>query len=292
MIKDYVTEPPKKQLTQNGIEAFVQCFDKPKQIASPHIHSALEFIYIIEGEYRMRANDTEFFMSKGDLCLFRSETVHRTYVLNSNGGSYFVIKIEPTIILNLADSEYGAAYAMHFMLYGEDTKVVWRQSELEGTVIKKSVLNILDEHDKENYGKELALKINAADLLLGVIRYDKLHGSNTTLFSSDVSLTKQIYKAIIYINRNYGKDITALDCAQSSNMSYSYFSRSFKRITGKSFKEYLNGVRINQAEKLLLSTDKSVTEVCFACGYNNVSYFISQYKLLRGKTPRFFRNGM
>ena len=292
MIKDYVTEPPREQLTQNGLEAFLQQFDKPKQIASPHIHSALEFIYILEGDYRMRANDTEFFMSKGDLCLFRSETVHRTYVLNKDGGSYFVIKIEPTVILNLANSEYGATYAMHFMLNGDDTKVVWTKAELDGTPMQKSVLNILDEHDKDNFGKELALKINAANLLLGVLRYDAEHSSNTRLFSSDVTLTKQIYKAIVFINRNYGRDISAMECAGHTNLSYSYFSRSFKRITGKSFKEYLNSIRINQAEKLLLSTDKSVTDICFSCGYNNVSYFISQYKLLRGKTPHSFRNGI
>ncbi len=291
MIKDYVTEPPRKQLTENGIETFEQHFEQPKQIAFPHIHSALEFIYILEGEYKMRANDTEFYMSKGDLCLFRSETVHRTYVLSQSGGSYFVIKIEPTIILKLADSEYGAAYAMHFMLYGEDTKVVWKKSELDGTDIEKSVLSILQEHNKESFGKELALKIGAAGLLLDVMRYDKLHGSNTELFSSDITLTKQIYKAIVFINHSFDRDISAAECASHINMSYSYFSRSFKRITGKSFKEYLNSVRINQAEKMLLSTEKSVTEVCFACGYNNVSYFISQYKLLRGKTPHSFRSG-
>jgi len=73
-------------------------------------------------------------------------------------------------------------------------------------------------------------------------------------------------------------------------MSYSYFSRCFYRITGKSFKEYLNLTRINRAEKAILTTDKSVTEIAGDCGFNSVSYFISTYKKLKGVTPLSLRN--
>lgn len=292
MSREYTTEPPRKQLSEQGLEAFVQVFDKPKQIALPHIHSALEFIYVLEGEYKIYANDTEFFMSKGDLCLFRSGTIHRTYGLNQSGGSYFVMKIEPSIILNLTNSEYGISYVMQFMLYNESSKVLWTADELSESEIKRAVEGILKEHNSSDFGNELAMKIYASRLLLEILRYENSKGHAFDIYSSDISLTKQIYKAIVFINNNYSKEITASDCADYINMSYSYFSRSFKRITGKSFKEYLNHIRINQAEKLLLSTDKSVTDICFSCGYNNVSYFISQYKLLRGKTPHSFRNGI
>ena len=290
--KEYVTESPRKQLAEQGIEVFIQQSEQPMLVAHPHIHSALEFIYILKGKYKVYANDNEFDMSDGDLCFFRSGTIHRTYSLDRNGGSYFVMKIEPSIILNLANSEYGISYIMQFLLYGDDAKVLWTKEELSEGEIGRSVRGILEEHISENFGKELSIKIHASKLLLEILRQENTGGGSFDVFSSDVSLTKQIYKAIVFINRNYGKDISALECAEHINMSYSYFSRSFKRITGKSFKEYLNQIRINQAEKLLLSTDQSVTEVCFSCGYNNVSYFISQYKQLRGKTPHNFRNGV
>ena len=75
------------------------------------------------------------------------------------------------------------------------------------------------------------------------------------------------------------------DCSRVACMSYSYFSRSFRAITGKNFKEYLNQIRVAHAEKALLTTDRSVTEVANHCGYDNVSYFISVYKHLKGETP-------
>ncbi len=290
MPNEYTTEAPRNLLVKYGVETSVQTCKYAKQIAPPHIHNAVEFIYILDGEYKVYANDAEYIMSKGDLCLFRSGTVHRTCSLSAGNNCYFVTKIEPSVLLNLASAEHGASYVMHFMLSDKNTKVLWTSDELAGGEIKCAIESILEEHGSDSFGRELALKIYASQLLLSVIRYDAGLGFNTELFSSDVSLTKQIYKSIVFIDSNYYRDITAEECARYINMSYSYFSRSFKRITGRSFKEYLNNTRINQAEKLLLSTDKSVTDICFACGYNNVSYFISQYKSVRGKTPHSFRN--
>ena len=89
--------------------------------------------------------------------------------------------------------------------------------------------------------------------------------------------------------KNYNNDISALDCAKAVNISYSYFSRTFQKITGKQFRRYLNEIRINHAEKLMMLTNRSITEIAMECGFNDVSYFISQYKSLRGVTPNKFR---
>ena len=102
----------------------------------------------------------------------------------------------------------------------------------------------------------------------------------------------QIYKAINYINENYGNDISALECAGKVNMSYSYFSRTFKAITGKLFRNYLTEVRIDHAEKLMIQSDLSITEIALECGFGDVSYFISRYKALRGITPHRFRKNI
>ena len=51
------------------------------------------------------------------------------------------------------------------------------------------------------------------------------------------------------------------------------------------FKAYLNRTRISKAEQLLLQHGGSVTEVATTCGYNSISYFISVYRSITGKTP-------
>lgn len=292
MNKEYSVEPQKTELKELGMEFLEQKFNKAGNTANSHIHSAVEFIYVVKGEYRVFANEAEFLMKDGDMCLFRSNTIHRISALSRDGGSYYVFKIDPTVILTLTGAEDGIAYLMYFVLYKDGMKLLWSKEEIEMLEIKEIFDSTVAEYESDFLGKKLSMKINAVRLLLAVLRSDKLFGSESDIFFSDEYLTRQIYSSIVFINRNFDKAISAEECAKHANMSYSWFSRSFKKITGNSFKEYLNHTRINRAEKMLLSTDKSVTDICFSCGYNNVSYFIAQYKKLRGKTPYSFRNGI
>ena len=59
---------------------------------------------------------------------------------------------------------------------------------------------------------------------------------------------------------------------------------------GKTFKEYLCGVRMSRAHAMLLYGDLSVTEVASACGYSNLSYFVAEYKKVFGVTPKLTKN--
>ena len=292
MTTDYIVEPFIKELAENGFEMSIQSSDKPMQMTNPHLHNALEFIYILEGNFKVYANDIKFIMSKGDLCFFRGGTVHHTYTVDDNGGSYFVIKIEPSVILGLANEKFGISYMLQFMLQNENSKILWKAEELSDSKIQRAVENTLTEHLSKEFGNDIAMKIYASKLVLEILRYENRNTGIIDAFSYDTELTKQIYSAVLYINANYSKEISALECAHNLNMSYSYFSRSFKRISGKSFKEYLNHVRINQAEKILLTSDKSISEVCLMCGFNSVSYFILLYKQLKGKTPHSYRRSI
>ena len=60
-------------------------------------------------------------------------------------------------------------------------------------------------------------------------------------------------------------------------------------MTGKSFTDYLIGVRINRAEKALLSGEKPITEIAVECGFNNTAYFSAVYKKLKGLSPTVAR---
>lgn len=289
MLTSYIVEPYIKELAENGFEISIQSSDHPIQMTNPHVHNALEFIYILDGNFKIYANELNFTLSKGDLCFFRGNTVHHTYTISPDGGTYFVIKIEPSVILSLANEKYGISYMLQFMFQNENSKVVWKADELYDSKIQRAVENTLNEHLSVDFGKDIAMKIYASKLVLEVLRYENTNTGIIDAFSYDTTLTKQIYETILYINANYMNDISVLECANKLNMSYSYFSRSFKRITGKSFKEYLNETRINQAEKLMFSTDRTITDICESCGYNSVSYFIAQYRQLRGRTPKRYR---
>ena len=68
-----------------------------------------------------------------------------------------------------------------------------------------------------------------------------------------------------------------------------YFSRVFKRATGVSFTEYLNGVRIKEAQRLLIKTDKTIYDIAEAVGYKSASHFGRSFTAITGISPSEYR---
>lgn len=92
-----------------------------------------------------------------------------------------------------------------------------------------------------------------------------------------------------YIRKNYNRNITRDEVANLTNMSEGAFSRFFKLRTGRSFSEYLIDTRIGTASRMLIDTNKTVAEIAYDCGYNNISNFNRIFKNKKGVTPSEFK---
>ncbi|PKM77157.1 MAG: hypothetical protein CVU90_08375 [Firmicutes bacterium HGW-Firmicutes-15] len=100
---------------------------------------------------------------------------------------------------------------------------------------------------------------------------------------------KPIARARDYIHANYQTSFSLNDLAQVANLSPYHFSRVFKAEVGKTPVEYMLDVKINHAKDLLLKCrDKSVTEICFESGFNNLSHFSRTFLKKVGITPTGF----
>jgi len=92
------------------------------------------------------------------------------------------------------------------------------------------------------------------------------------------------------ISRKFREGITQSEAARAAKMSPPSFSRFFRRATNKTFRAFLNEVRIGHAARLLAETDKSVAEVCYDSGFGNLSNFNRQFLKLRRVAPRLYRD--
>ncbi len=101
--------------------------------------------------------------------------------------------------------------------------------------------------------------------------------------------SKRMDRVYGYIMENYRKKITAQEVASMVNMSESAFSHFFKKSTNRSFSNFLTETRLGEVCKLLLETQDSVSEICFKCGYKNLSNFNRLFKKYRGMTPVEYR---
>lgn len=99
-----------------------------------------------------------------------------------------------------------------------------------------------------------------------------------------------VNRALTYINSHLTKPFSESDLAELSGQSQSAFSRSFRRHTGMALVQYVNRLRINFACHLLMSQSAmSITDICFAAGFNNISNFNRRFLEQKGMAPSRFR---
>lgn len=101
--------------------------------------------------------------------------------------------------------------------------------------------------------------------------------------------SRRILKVHQYINKNYKEKIELSYLAKMVGMTETSFSRFFKLRTGKSPSEYIINVRLGHATRLLIDSTHSIAEICYQCGFNNLSNFNRIFKSKKQFTPKEFR---
>lgn len=259
-------------------------------MAQAHIHDYIEIIYALSGEYVIALNNTEHHFATGDLVLINSNEVHNIESLTQGCNQYIVIKFVPEILYTNSQSLFEMKYAMPFILNESTHQKVFQKKEIEHSVVPGIITLIYEEFTLKKYGYELAVRANIINLFLFILR--SWHDRNMDLnleFSINKEMLNRLDNVFEYIEQNYQQDITSLEMAKISNLSYSYFSRTFKKIMKKSFKEYFIYFRITKAEKLLLTSRYNITEIAQAVGFSTSSYFIQQFKKYKGISPKQFQ---
>ncbi len=111
----------------------------------------------------------------------------------------------------------------------------------------------------------------------------------TTIDTSRQFVPSSLSVAIEYMKSNISKPISRDEVARVCNVSPSYFSRLLRLKTGYTFTDLLNKLRVDTAISLLETTDMNVSEVAFAVGFNDQSYFTRIFHRLVGVTPKNYR---
>ncbi|PWJ43152.1 AraC family transcriptional regulator [Sediminitomix flava] len=101
--------------------------------------------------------------------------------------------------------------------------------------------------------------------------------------------SRRINIVIDHIFKNFHRDIPLSEVSQLVSMSNSAFSHFFRKRTNKSFVKFVNDVRLGKATFFLVNSSKSVAEICYECGFNNLSNFNRQFKKQKGITPSIYR---
>lgn len=246
-----------------------------------HFHPELELVYIEGASGKRHVGDHISEYKDSDLVLIGSNIPH----LNFDHGvttpyQKEVLHIKPAfrevVLDGLADlkqierllelSKYGLAFT------GETKKQI-------GTMMK--TLHALDSFDF------FMTVMRIMKRLSGSTEFQLLH---KTPFINKYSAKEQSRLRKIYalVDERYKDKIALQEVAELCHMTKPAFCRYFKKTTGNTFITFLNQYRVSQAKRMLLM-GKNVSEACFECGFESLSYFNRSFKKITGENPSNFK---
>lgn len=234
-----------------------------------HFHGLFEFYYLKEGNATYLINDKIYNLVKGDIMIIPPNTLHKT-----------VYSYNRERILFYLDSRYlNPLPEAHLML---PTEPVFFHSgnNSRSEAIFEEMMKEADESKNSLYTVVLI-----CELLILL----KRTAQNTKSIYESADLPELISKVLGYITANYHKDISLQSISKLFYVNPSYLSRLFKKHTGFTFCNYLNQYRIKEANILLTTTDKHITEIALECGFNSSNNFCKCYRKIMETSPLKYR---
>lgn len=251
-----------------------------------HTHNEFELNYIENGEGAQRVvGDSVETIGNFDLVLITGEHLEHAWQ-NSNNDSSEIREITIQFSSKLLDSN----------LLGKNQflsiKTMFSKAQngmafpLVSILKVRSLLKALTREDNGFY-----TFITFLNLLyeLSLCKDAKILSSTSFAKGESITENDRIKAVDAFLQKNYGRDIKLFEVAELVHMNQVSFSRYFKMCAGSSFTDYLTELRIGHVIRMLVDSNQTIAEVCYLCGFNNISNFNRIFKRRKGCSPREFR---
>ncbi len=231
----------------------------------PHYHSEFEIYYLLQGKCHYFIDRNIYEVLPGDLCIVPPGTIHNTRYEKSNHKRMLISFPENYLPSPMRQ----AIYKIHYHPKNDVT---------QEKIIE--LFNTIDyEYSHPDDFSQYAIKNKIHELLLLILR------NNLTTLSLE-NQSPLVNQAITFIKLNYASNITAEQAAKHCFVSREHLTRTLKKETGLSFKEFLTFYRLKKAEAILKSNPKAkIIDVALQCGFNDSNYFSKVYKQKYSATP-------
>lgn len=276
---------------KNGQKSSAHCLrqthNRTGRYSSIHYHNYIEILYAIDCDAKVWINEKNYTFKSGDICFINPFEAH--YVFSERElNDYFVIKFLPEVLSYDGQTASEIKYLFPIMGKFQNFDHVIKKHELKNKNIEFIMNNILKEWNEEKNGYEFLIRGQILQLFCYIVRIWEKKSDKKIFSSIDNEIVKNIHNAVNYTIENFDS-VTEREVAELAHMSYSYFSRSFKNVMGKKFTKFLNEIKIDAAKRLLLTTNKTVTEISMETGFSSSSHFISNFYKSVGTTPLAYR---
>ncbi len=250
-----------------------------------HFHPELELVYVNKAKGKRHIGSHLSYFNNSQLILIGSNLPHSGFTdrFTTNGSETIVQFKKDFLGENFFDIPEAIQAKKLFqkakkgILFGKKTK------EIVGPKIEKL-----------NSYQGMARIINFLDILKDLANAPDYTILNVDGFAFEVEPqdNNKIDIVFAHVSTQFKRPIPLDEIADKVSMTVPAFCRYFKKVTGKTFTQFVNEFRIVHATKLLAENPTSITDICFESGFNNFSHFNKLFKKFTGKSPLKYRNEM
>lgn len=248
-----------------------------------HYHPELELVYVNEGSGKRLVGSHASYYRNGNLILIGSNLPHCgfTDTLEKNqketliqmlpsflGETFFEIPEFKNIKRLLHRAQYGIVFHGNAKRrIGQKIESLKNYLPVERLIGLLEILNMMEK--TKNY---------------------TLLNANGFILEAKLEDNQRINLIFNFVQNEFHRRISLDEISKKVHMTKPAFCRYFKKITGKTFVDFVNSYRIAHAAKILHEKQVSVLDVCFESGFNNFSHFNKKFKAFTGRTPSQYRN--
>lgn len=233
----------------------------------PHIHTAIECVYVREGSLELGIGQELYHMDVGDFAIVFPNIIHHYQVFDPHGciGTYLIVTPaysgEFANMLEVSCPEYPIIAKAE--LHSDIRYAMENMREDDKSVVHQAFLQIIMSRSLEKFTLMPKKNIESGDI---------------------------VYQVVSYMARNFREEISLESIAKEIGFSQYAVSRVFSGTFHMNFNQYLNGLRLEEACNLLLSTDQSITETYENAGFESQRTFNRVFKEQFRMSPREYRN--
>lgn len=232
-----------------------------------HWHYDHELVVCESGEALIHLDQNQYTLKKGECVFLRGQSIHS--IISSFDSILYVALFSEKLIPDITDS-----YQLSSPLFADNFDV--RKTLME---IRRCDFERGRFYDLRNNAlmEELITKIFSA---LEILKEDIIQSKVT-----------RKYKDLLYDMDENVRDYDFLKAVNYMNMSEAYFSRFFKKVSGMTFSQYLNHIRVNKAIDLIRQGKLSITQISAECGFDTIRNFNRVFKQITTYSPKKLPEG-
>ncbi len=265
------------------IEYYFVDFKHPQYVMPLHYHREFEFIKIISGNFNLFLDGNSYTLKAGDMAFIACQTLHQGEPENC---VYECIVCDLTMlrrqnnnnINNLIISFIEKNYNLMLTIPPKDSEIYKTASEIFKVLSKE----------------EEFFEFDVYSLLFELFGEFYKNGYIVKNFKNPQFSKKSVVmiKLLDWIEKNYTTSITLSDLAKLSGLSEKYVCKIFKEYTTKTPIDYINQLKIDFACYQLSATDKTITQIAYESGFNDLSYFSKTFKAYKNISPKKYKNSL